>query len=193
MVRFADDMVFVFQHREEAERFYRVLPKRLEKFGLNLHEDKSSIIESGKRAAERAHRRGERLLTYKFLGFLCYWGKSRGGFWRFKYKSRSDRLTAKLNGLKAYLKRSLNQRTDQVLFKVKQVVQGWINYHAISDNHHQVSGFLHQSKMILMKWLNRKGGKRKMNWETFSWILEVKKYPTGYKTTSMFQAPLKRA
>jgi RNA-directed DNA polymerase len=192
MVRFADDMVFVFQYKAQAERFYKVLPKRLTKFGLTLHEDKSSIIESGKRAALRANTRGERLQTYKFLGFLCYWGLSRTGFWRMKYKSRSDRLTAKLNGLKAYLKKCLHHKTEQVLIKVKQVVQGWINYHAISDNQQQVSGFLYQSKRILMKWINRKGGKRKMNWETLVKILEKMKFPNSFKTSSMFPPTLKR-
>ena len=67
MVRFADDMVFVFQKSEDAERFYKVLPKRLEKYGLKLHEDKSSLLKSGSKEAEDAEKRGERLLTYKFL------------------------------------------------------------------------------------------------------------------------------
>lgn len=52
MLRFADDMVFVFQIKEEADRFYKVLPKRLKKFGLVLHEDKTSLIRSGSKAAE---------------------------------------------------------------------------------------------------------------------------------------------
>ena len=71
-VRFADDMVFVFQFKEDAEKFYKVLPKRLEKYGLKLHEDKSSMIQSGSKAAKEAELRGERLPTYKFLGFTCY-------------------------------------------------------------------------------------------------------------------------
>src|SRR3989338_9981767 len=70
-------MVFIFQYKEDAERFYKVLPKRLEKYGLKLHEAKSSIIRSGKRVAEEANAREERIPTYKFLGFVCYWGKSR--------------------------------------------------------------------------------------------------------------------
>ena len=80
MVRFADDMVFVFQISEDAERYYKVLPKRLEKYGLKLHEDKSSLLKSGSKEAEAAEKRGERLPTYKFLGFVCYWGKSRKGW-----------------------------------------------------------------------------------------------------------------
>ena len=112
MVRFADDMVFVFQMSDDAERFYKVLPKRLEKYGLKLHEEKSSILKSGRKEAEEAAKRGEHLQTYKFLGFLCYWGKGRRGQWRLKYKSRSDRMTSKLKGLREYLKKSLNQETE---------------------------------------------------------------------------------
>jgi RNA-directed DNA polymerase len=77
LIRFADDMVFIFQHQHDATRFYHVLPKRLEKFGLKLHEGKSSHIPSGSKAAKAAHEKGARLPTYKFLGFTCYWGTSR--------------------------------------------------------------------------------------------------------------------
>lgn len=106
----ATRLVFVFQRSEDAEKFYRVLPKRLEKYGLQLHVDKSSLLKSGSKEAEEADKRGERLETYKFLGFICYWGKSRKtDWWRLKFKSRGDRFTAKLRGLRTYLKKSLNQ------------------------------------------------------------------------------------
>ena len=59
----------MFQNAEDAERFYKVLPKRLGKFGLKLHADKSSVIKSGLIFAKEAERNGERLKTYKFLGF----------------------------------------------------------------------------------------------------------------------------
>ena len=121
MVRFADDMVFIFQKSEDAERFYKVLPKRLEKYGLKLHEDKSSLLKSGSKEAKAAEDRGERLPTYKFLGFLCYWGKSRNGRWRLKYKSRADRFTGKLKGLREYLGKSLNQETKSTIQRVKKI------------------------------------------------------------------------
>jgi group II intron reverse transcriptase/maturase len=186
MVRFADDMVFVFQKSEDAERFYKVLPKRLEKHGLKLHEDKSSLLKSGSKEAEAAEKRGERLPTYKFLGFVCYWGKSRKGKWRLKYKSRADRFTAKLKGLREYLKKRQNQETKATIERVKTVVIGWGNYHAISDNQRRVSSFIEESKRILFKWINRKGGKRKMNWTTFGKLLKEMQYPHYFKTTSMF-------
>jgi RNA-directed DNA polymerase len=186
LVRFADDMVFVFQHKEEAERFYKVLPKRLEKFGLKLNEEKSSQTPSGGKAAEEAHERGERLPTYKFLGFVCYWGQSRSGTWRLKYKSRSDRLTAKLNGLKKHLKDNLNEETHAVLKRVRMVVLGWVNYHAISDNQRQVNIFIQNSRRIIIRWINRKGGKRRMSWEKLDRMLKQIRYPRSFKTTSMF-------
>ena len=154
LVRFADDMVFVFEDKKDAERFYKVLPKRLEKFGLELHENKSSILETGERAAWRACKQGSRLKTYKFLGFICYWGQSINGSWRLKYRSRSDRITAKLHGLKKYLKQNINQPILQVLLRVKQIVRGWVNYHAISDNHRQVRTFIKRSEEILKGWIN---------------------------------------
>lgn len=186
MVRFADDMVFVFQRSEDAEKFYKVLPKRLEKYGLRLHEDKSSLLKSGKKEAEAAEKRGERLPTYKFLGFTCYWGRSRKGWWRLKYKSRSDRFTGKLKGLREYLRISLNQETKTTIERVKKIVVGWGNYHAISDNQRRVSSFILMSKRILFRWINRKGGKRKMNWTTFGKLLDEMKYPKNFKTTSIF-------
>jgi RNA-directed DNA polymerase len=186
MVRFADDMVFVFQMSEDAERFYKVLPKRLEKYGLKLHEEKSSLLKSGRKEAEEAGKRGEHLLTYKFLGFLCYWGKGRDGQWRLKYKSRSDRMTNKLKSLREYLKKSLNQETEATIKRVKMTVVGWVNYHAISDNQRRVSSFILMSRWALFSWINRKGGKRKMNWTTFEELLKEMKYPQYFKTTSMF-------
>lgn len=186
MVRFADDMVFVFQKSEDAERFYKVLPKRLEKYGLKLHEDKSSLLKSGSKEAEGAENRGERLPTYKFLGFVCYWGKSRKGQWRLKYKSRADRFTEKLRGLRDYLRKSLNQETELTIERVKKIVVGWVNYHAISDNRRRVSSFIHMSRRALFRWINRKGGQRKMNWTTFDKLLKEMKYPHNFKTTSMF-------
>lgn len=186
MVRFADDMVFVFQYKEEAEKFYKVLPKRLEKYGLKLHEDKSSIIQSGSKIAEEADKRGERIPTYKFLGFTCYWGKSRNGRWRLKFKSRSDRLAGKLKALRKHLKGSLSEKTEAVLKRVKRIVVGWINYNAISDNQRSVSAFILQSKRALFNWINRKGGKRKMNWTCFAELLKRISYPQSFKTTSMF-------
>ena len=129
-----------------------------------------------------------RLETYKFVGFTCYWGKSRAGKWRLKFKSRADRLAKKLVSMRLHLKQRLHEKTHVVINDVKRVVLGWGNYHAISDNHKQVSMFIHWSKRILFSWVNRKGGKRKMNWGKFTKLLKRLEFPEYFKTTSMFRA-----
>lgn len=188
LVRYVDDMVFVFEHQKDAERFYQVLPKRLAKFGLELHEGKSSIIPSGRKAAEQANKRGDQLPIYKFLGFICYWGRSRKGVWRLKYKSRGDRLAAKLKGLRNHLKDCLHEDTHSVTKRVIRIIRGWINYHAISDNSYRVNTFIHRCRNILYWWRNRKGGQRRLTWERFDRLLKKFNYPVSFKTTSMFGA-----
>jgi RNA-directed DNA polymerase len=186
LIRFADDAVFVFQHPQEAQRAYKTLPKRLGKYGLELHEGKSKVMLSGGVHAQAKSGKQEQLPTYKFLGFVCYWGKSRAGLWRLKYKSRSDRLTRTLKELRQYLKENSSQETKLVLKRVNRIVKGWTNYHAISDNQRMVSCFILLCKHILFNWLNRRGGKRKINWSKFTMLLKRIGYPERFKTVSMF-------
>jgi RNA-directed DNA polymerase len=80
-IRYADDMVFCFQYMSDATRFYETLPKRLKKFGLTLHDEKSQLIAAGHAAAQKAAKIGQSLASFNFLGFTCYWGKSKSDYW----------------------------------------------------------------------------------------------------------------
>jgi group II intron reverse transcriptase/maturase len=187
LIRYADDMVFVFESPRDAERIWRVLGKRLTKCGLDLHEGKSRILASGSAAAKRAEQRGERIPTYQFLGFTCYWGKAQKGFWRLRYRSRADRFTRSLQEIRSYLREELN--TMDVVETLKGVgrrVQGWLNYHAISDNHQRVGSFLHHSRRMVYKWFNRRGSHKSLKWEDLTHWLKRGNIPMTYKTISMF-------
>ncbi|MBD2786424.1 group II intron reverse transcriptase/maturase [Xenorhabdus sp. DI] len=187
MVRYADDMVFTFEFMSEAERFYKVLPKRLNKYGLELHDDKSQLIPAGHIAALRANQEGRRLSTFNFLGFTCYWGKSRKGLWRLKLTSRKDRFAAKLKGLRDFLWKNLNTPDKRLILTIViRVIRGWINYHGISDNQRRVGQFIYQSTRILYRWFNRKGGRRRLTWKKLNLILKMLGYPFRWKTHSMF-------
>lgn len=188
-VRYADDMVFIFEHYGEAKRFFDVLPKRLQKYGLQMHAEKSRLIQSGQNAAARAHRWGQRLPTYSFLGFTVYWGKARSGtWWRMKFKSRKDRRTAKLKGLKQFLWNNLTaQDTEGLLRYVSSVIRGWVNYHAISDNQRSVRGFVQTCARIIRKWINRRGRRKPMTVEQFYAYEEAINFPRDWSTVSLFQ------
>lgn len=67
-VRYADDKVFVFERVSEAKAFYRVLDKRLGRYGIELHRDKSHLLPSGTEAAARAHAKGSDCQRTSFWG-----------------------------------------------------------------------------------------------------------------------------
>ncbi|KJW07695.1 reverse transcriptase family protein [Orientia tsutsugamushi str. UT144] len=122
---YCDDMVFVFEREEDAKRFYDVLPKRLNKYGLNINKAKSQMIKSGRNHAANLAKQGKKIASYNFLGFTCYCDKSRFGItWRLKYTSRRDRFTEKLKGLRKYLHSRLNtQDKTQTLSQVIRVIR----------------------------------------------------------------------
>lgn len=189
LIRFADDMVFTFERKEEATRVYNVLPKRLAKYGLEMHGEKSQIIPAGLNHARKAHQKSQRMATFNFLGFTCYWGKARKGFWRLKFTTRKDRFTAKLKGLREFLWKNLNAKDPiEVLKTVISVVRGWINYHNISDNERKVDAFRKQCARIIFKWFNRRGRRKPMSWNRFNQILNAIGFPKVGKTISMFNA-----
>lgn len=189
LVRYADDMVFTFEYLREAERFFKVLPKRLAKFGLEMHQEKSAILPAGHNQAERAYQAKRRLPTFNFLGFTCYWGKSRRGYWTLRFTSRRDRFNSTLKRMKAFLREHLTTSdTPAVIQKVISVIQGWVNYHNISYNRRRVSTFILNSKRLLLRWFNRRGGKKRMNWQRFLRILEYFRFPRkeDFRTISVF-------
>ena len=193
-IRFADDLVFVFSSQTQAERFYKVLPKRLGKYGLEMHKEKSNLLPSGRKAVAKILQQGQRIPTYKFLGFTCYWGLSRNSAsLRLKFKSRGDRLNKTMQSMREFLRKNLNTRDTRALLSlVKARVRGWINYHAVSDNQRQVQNFVLHSKRIIFNWFNRRGGKKKWNWDRFTKLLQRISYPSKFNTVSLFP-PLNKA
>ena len=186
-IRYADDMVFTFEKQSDAERFYEVLPKRLAKYGLEMHVDKSQMIPAGHVAASKAAKKGNRLPTFNFLGFTCYWGKSKNGYWRLKYTSRRDRFAAKLKGMKKFLHENLNTEDTPALLKtVVRGIKGWINYHGISDNQRRVDQYLKVSSKLIFRWLNRRGRKNTLTWKRFAVIRKAIDFPKQWKTVSMY-------
>jgi group II intron reverse transcriptase/maturase len=143
IVRYADDFVVGLQFQDDAARFLESLRERLRKFALDLHSDKTRLIEFGRFAARNRERRGEgRPETFAFLGFTHICGKRRsdGGFavWRHTIGKRLGQKVAEI-GSRLKAMRSL-PLTDQGQW-VQRVVRGWMNYHAIPTNSIAVARF----------------------------------------------------
>jgi RNA-directed DNA polymerase len=174
VVRYADDLVVGFESRTEAERFLGEFRERLAKFGLELHAEKTRLIEFGKHAERVRKQRGEgKPETFTFLGFTHYCGKRRrnGSFivWR---KTASKRMVAKLRGLKAELTRRMHAPTAQVGEWLKQAVQGYYQYHAVPGNLKQLGVFRHRLCRLWRSILDRRSQRGEKPWQRLTPLLE---------------------
>jgi group II intron reverse transcriptase/maturase len=166
MVRYADDFVVGFQDRGDAERFLRELRKRFEQFGLQLHPDKTRLIEFGRYAAERREKRGQgRPETFDFLGFTHCCGTTRKGTFTIKRKSIAKRMRAKLHEIKMQLKRRMHGAVDEVGRWLRSVLQGWFNYHAVPGNFGCLDAFHTQVQRLWRRILRRRSQKGR----TWTW------------------------
>jgi group II intron reverse transcriptase/maturase len=135
VIRYADDSVLGFQHQTEADRFLGDLKKRLEKFGLELHPDKTRRIEFGRYAEERRDRRGEgKPETFDFLGFTHISGMTRKGYFAVKRKTSGKRMRAKLQQIKQQLRLRMHHPVALTGEWLQSVVRGYFNYHAVPGN-----------------------------------------------------------
>jgi group II intron reverse transcriptase/maturase len=145
IVRYADDAVLGFQNREDAERFLVQLRERLRKFGLELHPDKTRLIEFGRYAAERREKRGEgKPETFNFLGFthICGTNHQTGNFVVHR-KTIGKRMAAKLKDIRAKLRQRMHGRGPGTWQWLQQVVRGYFQYHAIPGNWARMKAFRH--------------------------------------------------
>src|SRR6266853_1382925 len=173
VVRYADDLVVGFQHRTEAERFLKEFRERLAKFGLELHPDKTRLIELGRFAARDRKERGEgKPETFTFLGFTHYCGQRHksGTFtvWRITAKKR---MVAKLKAIKAELQRRIHDRIAEVGAGLRKIVLGYYQYHAVPGNTTQLRIFKLRVCRLWQGVLVHRSQRAKMRWERFTPVL----------------------
>jgi len=172
-VRYADDFVLGFQHRGDAERFLQEMRERLAQFGLEVHPDKTRLIEFGRFAAQRRVERGAgKPETFDFLGFTHCCGKTRQGAFTIKRVSVAKRMRAKLQTIKEQLKRAMHRPVAEVGQWLRSVVQGWFNYHAVPGNRHCLDQFRTQVVRLWLHALRRRSQKSgRWTWDRMNrWI-----------------------
>ncbi len=169
VVRYADDAVLGFEHRDEAERFLEQLQERLAKFGLELHPEKTRLIEFGRFAAERRKRRGAgKPETFNFLGFthICGTNYQTGKFTILR-KTIGKRMAAKLKEIRAQLRKRMHARVPGTVKWLQQVVQGYFQYHAIPGNCARLQAFRSDVLWSWLQVLRRRSHRHRMSWERF--------------------------
>jgi group II intron reverse transcriptase/maturase len=166
IVRFADDVTVGFEYEEDAQRFWADLRERLAKFGLELHPDKTRLIEFGRHAVRRRQTRGlGKPETFDFLGFTHVCGKSKSGRFWLRRITISKRMRAKLREVNDQLKRRRHQPVPVQGQWLRSVVQGHLAYYAVPGNTNAVAAFRTQATRHWYKALRRRSQRNRLNWE----------------------------
>jgi group II intron reverse transcriptase/maturase len=166
MVRYADDIIFCLQYKEDVKRFYKALQERICKFGLELSEEKTKIVNVSDDGDDD---------TFDFLGFTHYMGKCKDGIKRLKRKTSNKRHHRSIKRCKTWLKYNRTLPVKELMRKLNRKLTGTYNYYAVSDNSKSINSLYHEVQKLVYKWLNRRSQKKSFNWDKFELFLE--KYP----------------
>ena len=191
MVRFADDAVLGFERKEDAERVMGVIGKRLEKYGLSLHPEKTRLLPFGR--PEQGNPRVGQIMkpqTFDFLGFTHYWGRSRNGRWIVKRQTAKDRYSRGLSKIRQWCRKNRHQSMQDQHKALVRKLQGHFAYYGITGNGPRLERFREEVKKIWHKWLNRRSRRRNdMSWERFSELVHTRfKLPPARVVHSIYAA-----
>jgi RNA-directed DNA polymerase len=166
VVRFADDIVLGFQHRADAERFWRDVSERFAKFELELHPEKTRLLEFGPWAGQNRRRRGlGKPETFNFLGFTHMCGKKRSNrMFTVLRQTMRTRLQAKLNEVKAELRRRMHRPIREQGAWLRSVVGGHVRYYGVPMNQRALHTFRFQVGRLWMRTLRRRGQRHRLTW-----------------------------
>ncbi len=166
IVRWADDFIVGFEHREDAERFLADLHERFAQFTLELNDEKTRLIEFGRHAARDRQARGlGRPETFDFLGFTHICGKTRKGRFMLKRKTIAKRMAAKLREVKVDLMRRRHLPIPEQGRWLASVVRGHLAYYAVPGNIDMVVAFRTQATRHWYRALRRRSQRTSLTWE----------------------------
>ena len=174
LFRYADDAIICCQFDADAQRIMEVLPKRLEKFRLQLNKEKTKLVSFDRKQAERGVEQG----TFDFLGFTFYMGRSQRGRMIPKLRTRAKTIRTKLNNVTAWVKSVRSLHPLKYIWKTFTAkIRGHIQYYGVSHNSKWVGNFIHQAIRIVFKWLNRRSQRKSFTWEEFTLFIQANPLP----------------
>jgi RNA-directed DNA polymerase len=166
VVRYADDTVVGFEHRSDGERFLAAVRTRMAEFALELHPDKTRLIEFGRNAtSNRATRGAGKPETFDFLGFTHICSRSKKGGFVLARHTRRDRKMAKLLEIKDDLRAQMNQSIDENGRWLGAVLRGHYAYFAVPRNSRALQLLYDEVTRLWFRRLRRRGQRRRISWE----------------------------
>ena len=173
IVRYADDFVCFFEYKEEAEKFFEALEKRLCKFGLELSREKSKIIMFGRYAKRNSE--GGKTYTFDFLGFTHINGKTKTGKYRVVHRTSKKKLAVKYQNVKAWLRGHMHGKLSDIISQLNRKLRGHYGYYGISGNIIGIRNFYWYVVKAVYFSENRRSQRSWLTWARYSRLLE--KFP----------------
>ena len=168
LIRYADDSVVGFEHKEDALQYLAALRERMAKFGLVLHPDKTRLIEFGRCAGKNRQDRGDgKPETFDFLGFTHCCSKTLKGGFKLLRITVKKRMRATLKAIRAKLRKKMHYPIPTVGKWLRQVVQGYFNYFAVPGNLYRLDSFRDEICRDWRKMLKRRSQRHQMSQERF--------------------------
>lgn len=180
LVRYADDAVFLFADETDARRVFAVLGKRLGKYGLALHPNKTQLVNFRRPDRQSPPQGGgavSRPGTFNLLGFTHYWGKSRRGKWVVKRRTAKDRFTRSLKRVADWCQQHRHHEVRWQWQMLGKKLRGHFGYYGIIGNYEALARFRHEVIGVWRKWLDRRSQRARMSWEKMHRLLERYRLP----------------
>jgi len=164
LVRYADDFVAGFTLRTDAERVFKVLPKRFERYGLRIHPVKSRMVQFGR----PYWRQGKGTGSFVFLGFTHYWGKTLQGGWTLKRKTAAPRLSRFMSGISEWCKVNRHEAVEEQYRILSAKLLGHYQYYGVRSNFKMLEVVYEHTQQVWKRWLARRNSKNRMSWAKFA-------------------------
>jgi RNA-directed DNA polymerase len=172
LIRYADDFVLLFAREDDARRVFAALPERFAEYGLTLHPDKTRLI---KFRRPNLWDKGKLKVSFDFLGFTHYWGKSRKGGWILKRETARDRFSRSVHRINQWCRKHRHKPLRWQHRMLRSKLLGHYAYYGIRGNRPRLSCLAHEVRRIWRKWLDRRSYHAAMTWERFERLL--RNYP----------------
>jgi group II intron reverse transcriptase/maturase len=169
LIRYCDDFIIGFEHEDDARRVVEVLDKRMRRFGLALHPDKTRLLPL--RRPPKSQQWGKGPATFDFVGFTFYWARSRNGHWRMACKTRRASLRRAKTSIYDWCRRHRHWSIKDQHAALHRRLRGHFNYFGVNGNYNSMMRLVESTRRAWYKWLRRRSQRTRLNWERFSEML----------------------
>ena len=173
LIRYADDFVIAFERKDDAERVQGVLGRRFERYGLELHPDKTRLLAFGRPRTPRGKGPG----TFDFLGFTFYWGRARSGSRVPRVKTRKASLRRSITTIADWCRRYRHLPVKEQHAALTRRVEGHLNYFGVNGNGRSLRRFVRGVERVWHKWLNRRSQRSRLDWARINDLLTANPLP----------------